>query len=229
MFPAPSPNSQAIFSSLHLGVNTPNTLEFLRTSQGAKAATNGIGPTSQPSENQNNMDLKLPTGTSVASDPYVHPDADAANGLFMLAQSNGARTGSQFAVPQQPTAMTNTNQLNGNGNGRQQPSRGQREPPANPASSGSTSSEEEQPAKPATRSRGKKTQETKAPNNRRKATDTPVKTPASKRQKANAVQDTKMMEPSSPMSDDGEEVTHHKDGRKMTDEEKRKNFLERNR
>jgi ATF/CREB family transcription factor len=206
-------------------------MEFLRTSVGAKAAANEIGPTSQPAENQNtvNIDMNLPATQNNQIDPFgAHPDADAANGLFMLAQSNGARSGNQFAVPQQaPVMASNAMRTNNNGNGLERPSQSIPNGPESPGSpGGSSSEEEEQPAKPATRSRGKKNQEAKPANNRRKAADTPAKTPANKRQKGNNGQDTKMME-SSPMSD--EAPTHHKDGRKMTDEEKRKNFLERNR
>merc|ERR1711939_875884 len=41
MFPAPSPNSQALFNSLQSGGATPGTLDFYRTSLGAKAAQSG--------------------------------------------------------------------------------------------------------------------------------------------------------------------------------------------
>jgi ATF/CREB family transcription factor len=220
MFPAPSPNSQNLFNQLQLGVgaSTPNTLEFLRTGVAAKAATNGNGPTSQPTENQSNeMDLKLPTSQAPSvSDAYAHPDADAANGLFMLAQSNGTRSGNQFAVPQQPAAQNAAEPSSVN-------SRAQK----SSVTSGTTQvessdSEESERAKPATRSRGKKAAEPKS-NNRRKATDTPTKTPSSKRQKGNSGNDAKLAD----LDDDDDDEP--KDSKKMTDEEKRKNFLERNR
>lgn len=226
MFPAPSPNSQGIFNALHLGAQTPNTLDFLRTGASAKAATSNLGPTSQPTEVQasQSMDLKLPTTQAPTAESFVHPDADAANGLFMLAQSNGGRNG-QFSVPDRapiPAASSHAPAvmpvqvpvIHKNGNGTSS------SPPADNDTSDSDQSEVV--AKPATRSRGRRTTETKPANNRRKAADQPVKQPATKKQKAAAAHD-KAAEPPS----DDEEMA--KDGRKMTDEEKRKNFLERNR
>jgi len=208
MFPAPSPNSQSLFNSLQMGASTPGMSEFLRTGVAAKAATNGMNaPTSQPAESQssNNMDLKLPASQAPQSDPYAHPDADAANGLFMLAQSNGARAGNQFAVPQQST--------NGPNGSAAEPSsansRNAKHSIGSATTRGGETSESEQsePAKPATRSRGKKAAEPKN-NKRGKASDTPTKAPANKRQKGNAAQDVKLI--------DMEDEDHHKDGRKMS-------------
>jgi ATF/CREB family transcription factor len=227
MFPAPSPNSQSLFNSLQLGANTPGTLEFLRTGVAAKAAANGIAPTSQPtadSQSSNNLDLKLPATSAPSAESYAQHDTDAANGLFMLAQSNGARSGNSFAVPQQPVSNA-TNAINASAELVSANSRAQK----NSITSGTTQvdssdSDESEPSKPATRSRGKRAAEPKT-NNRRKATDNPGKTPASKRQKNNNnIPQEPKSPPSSDMEEDGE-----KNGRKMTDEEKRKNFLERNR
>jgi len=85
-------------------------------------------------------------------------------------------------------------------------------------------------AKPSTRSRGKKGSASKAqPNNgRRKAEETPVKAPANKRAKTN---NGMPAGPDFDMSDDEESPKQEGEssGKKMTDEEKRKNFLERNR
>jgi ATF/CREB family transcription factor len=223
MFPAPSPNSQGIFNALHLGAQTPNTLDFLRTGASAKAATSNIGPTSQPTEAQTSqsMDLTLPATQAPTTESFVHPDADAANGLFMLAQSNGGRNG-QFSVPDRvamPAPASHALEvmpvqvLANHKNGTS----------SSPAPDETSESEESEiMVKPATRSRGKRTTETKPANNRRKATDQPVKQPATKKQKAGAAHDRAVQPPS-----DDEEMA--KDGRKMTDEDKRKNFLERNR
>jgi len=222
MFPAPSPNSQVIFNSIHMGAQTPNTLDFLRTGVSAKAATSTLAPTSQPTETASqNMQLRLPVAQPATANAFVHPDADAANGLFMLAQSNGGRNG-QFSVPDRAampapashapevkSVQVPTNHKNGTSSS----------PP--PDADTSESEESEPVAKPATRSRGKRTVDTKPANNRRKAPD-PVKQPAAKKQKAGPSHDKAVQ----PLSDD-EDMT--KDGRKMTDEEKRKNFLERNR
>jgi ATF/CREB family transcription factor len=224
MFPAPSPNSQGIFNAIHLGAQTPNTLDFLRTGVSAKAAAGNLGPTSQPTEApaSQSMDLKLPVTQPATAEAFGHPDADAASGLFMLAQSNGGRNG-QFSVPERaaipaPTShapavrpvQVPANHKNGTSSS----------PPADADTS--ESEESEVVAKPATRSRGRRTTEAKPTNNRRKALDQPVKQPAAKKQKAGASHDKSIQ----PLSDDEDMA---KDGRKMTDEEKRKNFLERNR
>jgi ATF/CREB family transcription factor len=221
MFPAPSPNSQAIFNNLQLGAPTPNTLDFLRTGVNARTATNGIAPTSQPSDapSTQGMELKLPTDQA-PSDNFAQHDADAANGLYMLAQSNGSRSGNSFTVSSQPTGAV---QPPGTQSDNQAPTRSQKNSLGSStlnAEDSSDSDESEEAVKPATRSRGKRQPEPKS-NNRRKATDTPARTPASKRQKGNAAEKAESPEEASP--------THHKDGKKMTDEEKRKNFLERNR
>ena len=224
MFPAPSPNSQGIFNAIHLGAQTPNTLDFLRTGVSAKAAAGNLGPTSQPTEAQasQSLDLKLPVTQPATTEAFVHPDADAANGLFMLAQSNGGRNG-QFSAPDRAAmpapashapevrpVQVPANRKNGTSS-------------SPPADADTSESEESEPvAKPATRSRGRRTVETKPANNRRKAPDQPVKQPAAKKQKAGSSHDKAVQPPS-----DDEDMA--KDGPKMTDEEKRKNFLERNR
>jgi ATF/CREB family transcription factor len=229
MFPAPSPGTTAMFNSL--GMNTPGTLDFLKSGINTRASANGNAPTSQPSDNQTSqgLDLKLPTAQSNAQfDAAGHADADAANGLFMLAQSNGARQQNGYQNAQAPQVTTST------GNASISAAAPTRNGKTSVGSSStqveddlSDSDESEEAPKPATRSRGRKGATPKStPNNRRKATDTPAKTPASKRARTIAQE-----KDSSPMDDDDdeEEPTHHKDGKKMTDEEKRKNFLERNR
>jgi len=90
-------------------------------------------------------------------------------------------------------------------------------------------SDESDHQRPNTRGKGKKG----AVNGRRKAEETPVKAPASKKSKGNnGNANSSLMEPE-PQSDE-EQLDMSKDeynanGKKMTDEEKRKNFLERNR
>ncbi|KAF2663923.1 hypothetical protein BT63DRAFT_418807 [Microthyrium microscopicum] len=226
MFPAPSPGS-ALFNT-NLGLSTPSGLDFMRA---AKSSTNGLGPTSQPMETPTSqgMDLKMPVPQANAFDPG-HADTDAANGLFLLAQSNGARQSNGF--PPQQASQASSSAAN---QAPPAPSQGRN---GTKASIGSNSTNmdmddlsdsdqsEEMTTKPiTTRSRGKKSaSETKStPNNRRKATDSAGKGPAAKRARNSIAQDK--ME-SSPIDD--EEMTH-KDGKKMNDEEKRKNFLERNR
>jgi len=167
------------------------------------------------------MELKLPdASTNTPNGVFGHPDADAANGLFMLAQSNGARSGNQFAVSQaEPSASSSMA-------GAVQPpqpqasSRGAKRSISSEDQDDSDSDESEVAPKPATRSRGKKpAAESKAANGRRKA-DTPAKGSAAKRQKALPKDEDEGLD---------EGPSTGKDGKKMTDEEKRKNFLERNR
>jgi ATF/CREB family transcription factor len=256
MFPAPSPNSQALFNSLQSGGATPSTLDFYRTSLGAKAATQGssFAPTSQPTDPnlQQNMDRsqqqqqqqQQPAPQQQQQDQFnqQHADADAVNGLYMLAQANtgGMRNGNQFAVPNQ-SIQTNMPTMQ-SGSQSQDTSPVSKRNPKNSIGSMSMSGQtdgfsdsaaSEQATKPTTRSRGKKAAGGKA-NNRRKADDTPAKAPASKRAKANngssssAMQDM-MMSDDDDGQDQSEMIDTHPNGKKMTDEEKRKNFLERNR
>jgi ATF/CREB family transcription factor len=256
MFPAPSPNSQALFNSLQSGGATPSTLDFYRTSLGAKAAAQGssFAPTSQPTDStlQQNMDRSQQQQQQQQSQSQPqqqdqfnqqHADADAVNGLYMLAQANtnGMRNGNQFAVPNQ-TVQTSMPPLQ-SGQQSQDTSpiskRNMKNSIGSMSMSGHTdgfsdSGASEQAAKPTTRSRGKKAAGGKA-NNRRKAEDTPAKTPASKRAKANngssssAAQDMMMMSDDDDDQAQSEMIDTHPNGKKMTDEEKRKNFLERNR
>jgi len=227
MFPQASPNTQAIFNSFGIGgVNTPSINEFIRTGISAKTATtNGMGPTSQPSaQTTESIDLKLPEGQNgTPNGVFAHPESDAANGLFMLAQANNARPGSQFAVSSSQADVQGSSSMAGQAS--QPQSRRQKRSTGSIESQGddqSDSDHSEEPAKPATRSRGKKpAADAKTPNNRRKAADTP-KGSAAKRRKMSVSQD---------MDDDdaADEGPNTKDTKKMTDEEKRKNFLERNR
>jgi ATF/CREB family transcription factor len=95
MFPAPSPNSQALFNSLQSGGATPGTLDFHRTAMNAAARNknNQFANTSNPQEvvpqpNSNNNNSTMDA---------QHDATDAANGLFMLAK--GGQSNNQFAVP----------------------------------------------------------------------------------------------------------------------------------
>ncbi|KAK5019123.1 Transcription factor [Cryomyces antarcticus] len=268
MFPAPSPNSQALYNSLQSGGATPSTLDFHRTAMNVRAASqsnnyNNItsnGPTSQATEQGGHagMDHKQYNPAQAHQhgqpDPYGHDANDAANGLFLLAQANGARNNNQFAVPPQPanhsmqhmpnqmhqqTQDTSPNMAkratkNSIGSSVSGSARGMSE-----GGEFSESGNSEQ-AKPQSRStgRGKKGSAPKAvTNGRRKAEDTPSKGQANKRSKGNngsanasseqLAQDQDMLMDS---DDDGSvKQEFGENGKKMTDEEKRKNFLERNR
>lgn len=251
MFPAPSPNTQAIFAQLASGTATPSTLDFHRTAMSAAAAkanrensANPPAPTSQPQESNG---AAVKAETKPAFDPH---DNDAANGLFMLAQGAQTRSGAQTqypvggngpvhahpapAPPVAPTSQAGTSpHMNGNGNSVVAPAdttaRGVSE-----AHSGV--SEESEPAKPNTRGRGKRGGgSTGTTSGRRKAEDAPAKQPANKKNRT-SMSVNGSDEHSSEEDDDGEKHgdnnnndQQHSSKSKMTDEEKRKNFLERNR
>ncbi|KAF7596432.1 hypothetical protein BBP40_001739 [Aspergillus hancockii] len=232
MFPAPSPNSQALLQQLQSGGATPSTIEFHRTALNAAKAKNSLnGPTSNPTSEpepvtQNTtMDIKPNPPTGV--DPFGHHDAaDAANGLFMLAKG-GQGNPNQFSVSNQssipPQNIQQSEKLrdsdrrgsqnvNGANTGRE--------------TSGELSDMQGEQAKP---TKGKKKNASAksggAAGNRRKAEDAPAKG-SNKKAKLSSEP------PSDGMDSEDEEDQRRKaqtDGKKMTDEEKRKNFLERNR
>jgi len=256
MFPAPSPNSQALFQQLQSGGATPSTLDFHRTalSAAAQAKANSFSAASGPAVSTAVADAPVPASMDPkqyqnapavqqpSTDPFGQHDADAANSLFLLTQANGARTNGQFAVPGQPAHIqTNMHQVPGHINPQsQENSPLSKRAPKNSISSMagsaetgdySDSGEEAQPKPVANKSRNKKNSTSKASttnNSRRKASETPAKPPANKKAKGNngmANLDDDMMD----SEDEASMKDEMPDGRKMTDEEKRKNFLERNR
>ena len=243
MFPAPSPNSQAIYNQLASGGATPSTLDFHRTAMNAAAAAarkdqNGqTGASSQPQEQR----------APVAPMDSSHHDSEAASGLYLLAQAtNNAQSNNQFAMPTAPAnglsnsqsqsletspsiakrAARNTNgSLGGSISGSV---RGQ--------SDMSNEHSDSADQKPSTRNRGKRGSTVKSvptTNGRRKTDETPLKQPASKKQKANNADDMDMdgmdSDDDNNANNNMQQDQYHENGKKMTDEEKRKNFLERNR
>ncbi|KAI8957765.1 Aft1 HRA domain-containing protein [Daldinia sp. FL1419] len=237
MFPAPSPSSQALFAQLASGTATPSTLDFHRTAMSAaaaKASRDKQQPqpvTSQPAET-NGTAVKAETKpASGAFDPH---DNDAANGLFMLAQGAQGRNGTQTQYPvggnqpvhahpappppAQPVTSTSPH-MNGNGATTSPPMRGVSE-----AASGISENES---TKPSTRGKGKRGSGVAATNGRRKADDTPAKQPVNKKPKtASSINSN---DNSSDEEEDEKDANGSQPKSKMTDEEKRKNFLERNR
>lgn len=242
MFPAPSPNSQALFNQLASGGATPGTLDFQRTAMSAAAARkdrNGAnGSTSQSQEQR----------APVAPMDQSQHDSEAASGLYLLAQAtnNASQNANQFAMPTAPannlanaqahsqTTSPNMGKRSGrNANGSiggsiSESARGQSE----------LSNEHSDSAdqKPATRNRGKRTSTGKsgsAANGRRKAEDAASKPSGSKKQKQNNHPSIDMdgMDSEDEQNNmmNQHQDQYHADGKKMTDEEKRKNFLERNR
>ena len=235
MFPAPSPNSAALYQQMASGGATPSTLDFHRTAMSAAAASKGNTYRANGTAAQD--DKRAPVAPM---DPQLHQqvpqatfgqhDNDAANGLFMLAQATGSQGNNQFAVPSAQSAPSNqrgneTSPIMGQGmrNGSMGGS-------AQGTGEGSDSGEQ---GKPATRSRGKRSSNGKnggASNGRRKTDDTPAKQSSAKKAKNNASMPIDMdMDSEDEEQPDIKEEQYHENGKKMTDEEKRRNFLERNR
>ena len=145
---------------------------------------------------------------------------DAANGLFMLAQA-GTESQQNGAYGQSQQDAKRPNRANNGSVSNMSDITAGRD----------TAPSEEADQKPTTRNKGKKA----TGKNARKADETPSKQPAKKKGKANngAAQNTNQFDDEPDSEEDIKEEDHEdavgKDGKKMTDEEKRKNFLERNR
>lgn len=237
MFPAPSPNSQAIFAQLASGGATPSTLDFHRTAMSAAAAKREQGHpqpqpqpvTSQPAEMPNGTAPVVKSEPKQSSGPFDPHDNDAANGLFMLAQGAQTRNGNQSSSNQfstsaapshahpvsvpAPNAKVSTEMPSG-----KVTSRG--------VSEGTNGSEDSEQGKPAPKGKNKKT--TGVANGRRKADDIPLKPPPNKKAKGNSGL-VHVASPDFSDDDDEDDGDDPNSKIKMTDEEKRKNFLERNR
>lgn len=205
MFPAPSPNSQALFNSLQSGGATPGTLDFHRTAMNAAARNknNQFANTSNPQDPlpKTNMDNQ-------------HDATDAANGLFMLAK--GGQPNNQFAVP----------------NPAQTPARNGQDQKGTSSNGDSPDSHEETKAN--TRGgRGKKTKAEPANNRRKSEASAKGSNKRAKGNSGSANVDPALdpHEEEDMDSDDGDDDMNavNSNGKKMTDEEKRRNFLERNR
>ena len=174
-----------------------------------------------------------------------HDANDAANGLFMLAQAGGNNNQpQQYPAPQQQSQMNYMpNAPHMQSQMQQQhdtPNMAKRATKNSVGSnmSGSTQGGEgdfsesgSEQAKPQARTRGKKGSNTKSANGRRKAEDTPSKGISNKRQKGNNGSVNHMDMDMEDMDSDNDDLDNQvgENGRKLTDEEKRKNFLERNR
>jgi len=214
MFPAPSPNSQAILQSLQSDGATPSTIEFHRTALAAKKNSNSNAPTSNAKQEEQsgpNTTMDTKTAQAAPADPFTqHDAADAANGLFMLAKGGQANNMqmNQASGMQNETRAAAARRVSQNTNGA-----------SGQEMSGDASDQE--PAKPA-RGKGKKNAPKSAAGNNRRKADDAGKGPNKKAK-------TMMDSPSEIDSEDEDMKKFSGDTKKMTDEEKRRNFLERNR
>lgn len=245
MFPAPSPGSQALFNAMASGGATPGTLDFHRTAMNAAAAQKREASvqriTSQPQDMPNgveNNQQQNNNNNNKNNEAFAQHDAnDAANGLFMLAQSRNSSQGvSQYQmVNQHPVHAHPAQQQQQQHQQSQDPRHNGSIPSGREMSEASAQSDESEQQRPNTRNKAKKapTTTTTTTNGRRKAEDTPSKAPAAKKGKANngTSQSNHYMEPEPPSEDeqDMKQDEYNANGKKMTDDEKRKNFLERNR
>lgn len=281
MFPAPSPNSQALFQQLASGGATPSTLDFHRTALNMASARKSDPPfgsqanvtTSQSQDppastvdvdsrpQRQSPEASGPQEASNNNDPFGSHDAnDAANGLFLLAQArNGSQGHNKYTAERStgPTAVTTAAgasssiaaPVKGHSVGEQAQgpsptiSKRSTRPTVRGSLSGSLTGLSEisgefsesgaEQVKPTTKSKGKKgataAKGAQAGSSRRKAEDTPSKAPANKKSKSGGGNNV-----AAAQSDSGDDAAMNaemlnENGKKMTDEEKRKNFLERNR
>ncbi|OAF55427.1 hypothetical protein VC83_08277 [Pseudogymnoascus destructans] len=239
MFPTPSPNSQAIFNQLAgAGTATP-TVDFHRSALAASHRKQSEAPTpsnitSQPQRDATNGDHAATTPAKQRQqqqrEPFAQHDAnDAANGLFLLASlsrtnSVGPGASGQYAMaPQQPVhahPSGGASQPRERRNGSQGGGGG--------VSEGSEDSEGRSSSRVA-RGKGRKG----GAGARRKAEEVPVASkapPAKKGKHGGMAASQHYMEPEPPSEEeDVKQEEYNANGKKMTDEEKRKNFLERNR
>ncbi|KAF2871579.1 Aft1 HRA domain-containing protein [Massariosphaeria phaeospora] len=247
MFPAPSPNTQAIFN-LQGGGMTPGTGDFQQAAARAAAQasqnkpTATSAPTSQPEHAPAGMDA--PNNYAPAqqqqqrppNDAYANHDvSNAANDLLSFATQNGSsRNGQSFSIPNQQQQPNNAAHM------PVQPvshEHGRRNTKASiismsgSADTGDFSDSGQSDQAKRSRSRPKKV----GANNKQTAgTKRKAEEPPKGGRKAKSISniappsigdEDEMMD-----TDDEENIKMEgENGRKMTDEEKRKNFLERNR
>ncbi|KAH7383886.1 Aft1 HRA domain-containing protein [Pyrenochaeta sp. MPI-SDFR-AT-0127] len=241
MFPAPSPNTQAIFNLQSAGV-TPGTADFQQSALRAAAQANHSkpttsAPTSQPEavvagmDRQNNFQQQQQQRTQ--NDPYANHDvSSAANDLLSFASQNGgARNGQPaFSMPPQQQSM-NAGHMPVqpvNPNHARRDTKGSINSIQSAETGDFSESGQSEQTKTATRSRAKKgaANGKQAAGTKRKADDAPK----GGRKKSNAAPSIgDEMEDDSDDENNIKEEEYDSKGRKMTDEEKRKNFLERNR
>ncbi|KAK3899774.1 Mis12-Mtw1 protein family-domain-containing protein [Staphylotrichum tortipilum] len=203
-------------------------------------------PTSQPQEMANGGQAALKAEPNPPTGPFDPHDNDAANGLFMLAQGRNT-TQPPPAVQQYPVMPPSQSHTRSTAAAAPASQSVNMSPQTNGAASltgssvrgvseGSAGSDESESARPNTRARGKRnsTSGPAAANARRKADEPPAKAPATKKSRTNGTSGSMSSnEMDMDHSDDdgqdmgGDDVGGSKS--KMTDEEKRKNFLERNR
>ena len=232
MFPAPSPNSQAFLQSLANGGTTPSTLDFHRTAINAAAANKNKQLAASASTSQDSKPIPaaamdpLLQQQSTQDSTFGQHDSDAANGLFLLAQATNGQQANRYPPP-----PTNNQRPPIDASPETTHAAGRNGSLTGSAHGSGEFSDEGDSGRMATRSRGKRTSNGKSKTNagRRKAEDTPSKQPPGKKQRSSNMHDEMDEDDSDDEEEDHNLKDENGDPRKMTDEEKRKNFLERNR
>lgn len=244
MFPAPSPNTQALFN-LQSGGVTPSTADFQQSALRAAAQANQTkstsattAPTSQPEgatagmDRQPNFQSTQQGSAQRPNDPYANHDvSNAANDLLSFATQNGnaaARNGgSNFPMTSQAPSGNNAGHMPVQPVG-QGPARRDTKGSINSMGSADTGDfsdsghSEQKNTRP---SRSKKGAANKPAAGTKRKADEPAKTGKKAKGANGAIPDM-----DEEMSDEDMSGMPEGEGnKKMTDEEKRKNFLERNR
>lgn len=252
MFPAPSPNTTQLF----FGGATPGTMEFQKTALSAarKSAHSQPPSISQSSElksednnnhaNSSHNDQQKPRQPS---DPFnADPAHNAANGLYLLAQTGTSMSPYQQGHMSAGIAPNATNNMDSSPNLAKRAAMNNANSAANRAASNaaangargasemsnnmrSDSSEEpESGSHKGRNARGKSASTSNIGKRKNDGGSDSGKGSAKKPKNAlSAMSGSDGEGDGEDYDEDGHET--RKDGKKMTDEEKRKNFLERNR
>jgi ATF/CREB family transcription factor len=252
MFPAPSPStSQFLF-----GGGTPGTMEFQKTAlSAARKSTHSQPPLIPPQtelKTEDNLNHPHPNSSlndqskpRQQSDPFhADPAHNAANGLYLLAQMGAppnSYQASHIGIP--PNA---TNNMDSNPSLAKRAAMNSATSAANRAASNSAAPNGVRGMSEASNHRSDSSEEPEnAAGRKGRAARGKAATTATGKRKNDGSSDggktatNKKAKSARATSDDGEMEDYDeeedgqdgvkKDGKKMTDEEKRKNFLERNR
>ncbi|KAI6248569.1 Transcription factor atf1 [Erysiphe necator] len=218
----------SIYNSMTNAAQTPSTIEFHRVAINAQKRNQPpqqSNTTSQPQEHVNAIDVK-PV-------PCNFDDANAAaSGLFLLAQSREssqsnnqyALTNNQLPIHAHPVIKKNDKDDKSTENSPVLQHR--KGLSISNSSRGDDSASENDVNKSQLRDQSKKS--SPGTSGRRKASEVSTKASSSKKAKINNATSQVTENPTSE-DDTGNNSEHGTDGKKITDEEKRKNFLERNR
>ncbi|KAF8538540.1 Aft1 HRA domain-containing protein, partial [Trichophaea hybrida] len=238
MFPAPSPSTSQLF----FGGATPGTMEFQKTAlSAARKSAHPQPPLIPPQSNELKSEDNVShinsshdqSKSRQPSDPFnADPAHNAANGLYLLAQMGGGSGPNPYpqshmssGIPPNATNMDSTSRavsssIVSNGvRGVSEMSNNRSDSSEEPENGMSTRKGRSTRGKSSTANTGKRKND--GGSDGKSATNKKSK---NARLALSGSDDGEMED----YDDDGQNDTR-KDGKKMTDEEKRKNFLERNR